>query len=296
MSLPSAPRDATEAAALLNEAAATLLNTPGRQGSVVRLADQSRTTVSGDLHDHLINLARIVSAAQLDSPANHVVVQELIHGPQLTHGCDMSHRMLLRIAALVQAYPGQVHPLLGNHELAQLLRRGVSKGGGNSVEQFVSGLEMVFADEAQLVSDAIDTFIRAMPLALITAEGICCAHSMPEPRLMGRFDTEVLDRPLTDIDRDGPFGSAFLLTWGRGHDDESLDTLAEAWRVEGFVLGHVHVDMGIAARGRRAVILNSEDDYGVLVQLLPNQPFEAKGLKQAAVPLQSIAIPEGVFS
>lgn len=296
MSLPPAPRQASAAADLLHEAAASLLHAPCRSGSIVRLEEGCAVTVSGDLHDNLVNLARIASTADLATPSNHVVVQELIHGPELLHGCDLSHRMLLRIAGLVLAHPGKVHPLLGNHELAQLLRRGVSKGGGNSVEQFQAGLELAFADESAAVSDAIDAFIRAMPLALCTAEGVCCAHSMPEPIHMKRFDPGVFDRELTDEDRAGPFGSAYLLTWGRRWDDQSLDELASHWGVEGFILGHVHAEMGVAVRGRRAIILNSDHARGVLVNLRPGAAFNGEALAASATPLQMISVPDGAVS
>lgn len=295
MILPPAPREARAAAALLHEAADALLVAPGRDGCTVRIAEGSTITVSGDLHDNLANLARIASAAELDSPSNHVVVQELIHGPILHHGCDLSHRMLLRVAALVLERPGQVHPLLGNHELAQLLRRGVSKGGGNSVEQFEAGLDLAFAADADVVSEALDAFITAMPLALRTFDGVCCAHSMPEPVHMKRFDTSVFDRSLTDTDRNGPFGSAYLLTWGRRYDDESLAVLAEAWGVGGFLLGHVHAEMGAEQRGERALILNSEHERGVLLKLRPGQRFDGRAFQASAVPLQMLPVPDGAL-
>ena len=293
--LPPAPSEANAAADLLHEAAEVLLSAPNREGCTVRTPEGSTITVSGDLHDNLPNLARIAAAADLQEPSNHVVVQELIHGPILHHGCDLSHRMLLRVAALILAHRGQVHPLLGNHELAQLLRRGVSKGGGNSVEQFEAGLDLAFADDAELVSGALDVFITAMPLALRTADGVCCAHSMPEPVHLSRFDTGVFDRLLTDADREGPFGSAYLLTWGRRYNDESLGVLAEAWDVEGFLLGHVHAEMGAECRGERALILNSEHERGTLLKLRPGQRFDGPLLQGSAIALQMLAVPEGAL-
>jgi hypothetical protein len=293
--LPPAPRAANEAAALLHKAAEAMLQAPGRSGCTVYIPEGSTITVSGDLHDNLPNLARIAAAADLHEPTNHVVVQELIHGPILHHGCDLSHRMLVRVAALILAHRGQVHALLGNHELAQLLRRGVSKGGGNSVKQFEAGLDLAFGDDADLVSDALDAFITAMPLAIRTADGVCCAHSMPEPVHMGRFDETVFDRAMTDDDRQGPFGSAYLLTWGRRYDDDSLGVLAQAWGVDGFLLGHVHAQMGAERRGERALILNSEHERGVLLKLRPGQHFNGQALEMAAIPLQMLPVPDGAL-
>ncbi len=256
------------------------------------LQGEGTLTVAGDLHDNLPNLARLATAAALDD-SHHLLVQELIHGPVLHHGCDLSHRMLLRVAALVMAHPGRVHPLLGNHELAQYLKRGVSKGGGNSVEQFEDGLDLAFGDQGEAVSEAIDTFVTAMPLALRTPGGVMCAHSMPEAQHMARFDASVLHREPTQDDLAGPFGSAYLLTWGRGYTDESLDTLGATWDVNGFVLGHMHADMGVEARGTRSVIVNSDHERGVLLKLDLQAEFDAPSLVREAMPLQLVSLPEG---
>ena len=295
MSLPSAPREAQAAAALLLSAAEALHAQASRAGSLVHLAGDGRVCIAGDLHDNLPNLARLAVSAALDNPTHHLVVQELIHGPDLHHGCDLSHRMLLRIAGLVLLHPGQVHPLLGNHELAQLLKRGVSKGGGNSVLQFQAGLDLAFGEEAELVSDAIDTFVQAMPLAVRTGGGVFCAHSMPEAVHMHRFDKDVLQRRMTDQDRRGPFGSAYLLTWGRRYDDDSLAPLAEAWNATGFVLGHMHAEMGVERRGERVVIVNSDHERGVLLHLDLDQPFDGVQLVRNAMSLQLVSLPEGIF-
>src|SRR5687767_13490267 len=96
--------------------------------------------------------------------------------------------MLARVAELVMRYPGQVHPLLANHELAQMTGRGVSKGAGNSVVLFNDGLEYVFGDECEAVSTALKEFIAAMPLALLSESGVFCAHSLPAPHAMQNFD------------------------------------------------------------------------------------------------------------
>ena len=122
--------------ALFREAGRVLRDSPGRRGSVDRLPGAGRLLVTGDLHDHSGHLAKIVHLAGLGrSTGHHVVLQELIHGERLINGLDFSYRMLGRVADLVLAHPGQVHPLLANHELSQLTGRGVSKGAGNSVER-----------------------------------------------------------------------------------------------------------------------------------------------------------------
>ncbi len=179
---------------LFEEAAAVLLADPKREGSIVRLPREGHLIISGDLHDHLIHLDKIRALAKLESdPNRHVLLQELIHGPNLTHGCDLSYRMLGKVAQEITSFPGQVHVILGNHELAQRTRSGVSKGGGNNVELFNDGLGMVFGTEWTRVADAIDRFIDALPLAVITETGLFCSHSLPAVNVMAHFDTGILD-------------------------------------------------------------------------------------------------------
>ena len=76
-------------------------------------------------------LPQVVELARLDADADHhVILHELIHGERLINCMDFSYRMLGRVAELVLAYPRQVHPLLANHEIAQLTGGGREQGGG----------------------------------------------------------------------------------------------------------------------------------------------------------------------
>ena len=134
-----------------------------------------------------------------------------------------------------------------------------------------------------------------MPLAVRTPGGVLCAHSMPEAVHMHRFDATVLDRTPAEDDLKGPFGSAYLLTWGRRYDDNSLGTLAEAWSASGFVLGHMHAEMGIERRGDLAVIVNSDHERGVLLKLSLQESFAPKELVNRAVPLQMVPLPDGAL-
>lgn len=279
MSVPSPNmHDPSAVVDCFRSAAAVLLERPERVGSHVRIPARGRLLATGDLHDNPIHYAACVKAAKLDaSPDHHVVLHELIHGDRLINGLDFSHRMLAKVAALVLAYPGQVHPVLANHELSQLTGAGVSKGAGNSVVIFREAIEYAFGDDADEVSDACDAFLAAMPLALIAGTGepgppdrpttVLCAHSLPAAEAMDRFDPAILERPLEAEDRVRPDGSAYLMTWGRTYTDESVERLAEAWGAGMFVLGHMHVASGVEAAGKRVVVLNSDHEMGRIVPL-----------------------------
>lgn len=285
MAEPANLNDVDVVIGLFERAAERMRETSGGNASV-RLPAHGRLLATGDIHDNPFHLRTIVKWARLDaSPDHHVVLHELIHGDRLLNGMDFSFRMLGRVAELALAYPGQVHPMLANHELAQLTGRAVSKGAGNSTELFDEAVDYAFGDDAGDVTAAIGGFIRAMPLAVLSEGGVCCAHSLPTEALMHHFDVGILDRPLTDEDYAAPRGSAHLMTWGRAYTEAQVEALAEAWNVKLFCLGHMHAEMGIETKGERVLILNSDHDQGRVVPIdLADVPTSSMALL-AALPV-----------
>lgn len=273
---------------LLDGASEALRTHPGRRGCAVRVPARGRLLATGDLHDNPFHFAKVVAAAGLDRGLDrHVVLHELIHGERLVNGMDFSYRMLGKVAALVLAHPGQVHPILANHEIAQVTGRGVSKGAGNSVELFRDAVEWTFGDAAGEVDDAIGRFVRAMPLAFVAEGSVLCAHSVPAPHAIDRFDFDVLDRELVEADFLGPDGAAYLMTWGRGLDAAHLERLAAHWGVKLLVLGHQHVPTGIEALGP-AVILNSDHEAGRVLPIDLADPIDPQEAALHALPLASL--------
>jgi hypothetical protein len=194
--------------------------------------------------------------------------------------------MLLRAAALVAERPHQVHLLLANHELAQLTGKGVTKGAGNAVALFDDGLAFVFGEDWIQVRDAIGGFIRALPLALASAGGVLCAHSLPAS--LDGFDAGVLERDLADADYQAPRGAAHRMVWGRGYSEAAVETLAGRWGVRLFCLGHEHVENGIGMRGSRVVVLNTDHDYATVLPLDLSDLPAAEDAMLLAVRLRSL--------
>lgn len=269
-------------------AAEAMRSSPLRCGSRVELPSSGRLLATGDLHDNPMNLRKIVGLARLEDPGHHVVLHEIIHGGSLVSGVDLSHRMLARVAELVVAHPRQVHVLLGNHELAQMTGQRLSKGAGDNVKLFDDGLEFAFGDEWTDVAAAIDGFIRALPLAARSGSGLFCAHSLPGPRGPGRFDPGILDRPLVEEDYRPDGGSAYAMAWGRGFGDAETEALAAAWNVSLFCLGHEHVENGVAVRGKRVVVINSDHERAAVIPIDLARVPTAQVAAQRAVWLQSL--------
>ncbi len=260
--------DATAVCGLFDSAADVLMSSPHRAGSAINLPATGRLLATGDLHDNPDHFEKIVRLAGLArSRDHHVVLHEIIHGEMLVNGVDLSHRMLARVAQLALDHPGQVHILMGNHELAQMTGQRVTKGAGDNVELFNDGLEFVFGDAWEEVAQAIGRFIRVMPLAARSASGLLCAHSLPAPRKLSAFDPSILDRELAEQDFRSPDGSAYVMVWGRGWGDHEVRTLAERWSTKLFCVGHEHVPNGIAMRGSQAIILNSDHEMGTVIPI-----------------------------
>ena len=262
-----------------------------RKGSIDLIEPPGTLIATGDLHDNPLHLRRLVNIAGFEGHADddaqaleldrfpqphHLLLHEVIHSDRLMNGMDFSYRALARVAALKADHPELVHTLLANHELSQIIGAGIIKDGIKVVEAFNDGVEYVFGDDAQAVNDAIEDFVRSMPVALrcvSKAGDILCAHSLPGIGMMNKFDPSVIERDLTDDDYVPRQGSAHLMVWGRGYDSEQLEDLVERWGVNMFILGHEHVTGGVQLVEPNAIVLNSDHHEGVYLPIdLENPP------------------------
>lgn len=273
-------QDADSVCSLLRAGAEANASARCREGSIDRVTFPGRLIATGDLHDNPLNLARLVSLANLDRDDDpdgptHLVLHEVIHSDRLVNGMDFSYRALTRVAALKAAFPERVHTLLANHELSQLVGAGIVKDGIRVVQVFNEAVDFAFSDEAPRVHNAIRAFIRSLPLALrcVCPRGdILVAHSLPPPAIMQRFDPSILSRALRDDDYEPRRGSAHIMVWGRGYDAELLEDLVERWGVYLFILGHEKADEGVLFVPPNAVILNSDTERGVYLPIDLSDP------------------------
>jgi len=282
-------QDAAAVSDLFQQAATAARECTCRTGAADHIGPPGRLLATGDIHDNPVHLARVLKLAQLeDSPGNHVTFHEVIHGDNLLNDMDFSYRMLARIAELKLRFPGQVHVLLGNHELSQIVGVGVVKHGINCKDAFNDALDYVFNEKAEEVADAVESFIRSMALALITENGILCAHSLPNNRDMDIFDPEVLHRTLRDEDYVPGRGSAHRMVWGRKHEREQLETLATTWGVRIFILGHQLAETGFEVRPPNVLILNSDHPRGCVLPIDLEEEVSLEDLQLRTVPLAAV--------
>lgn len=261
----NATMDAAAACEVLAEATGLLRDDPDRNGPVVHFGSAGQLVVTGDMHGNLANFNKLCRFCNFQrSPGRRVLLQELIH-QDLTVGDGMDHSidLLLRVAALKVAHPDSVFIIQSNHELAQLLRQEITKGGRSVISEFDRGVAYRFGRDAGRVLDAVAAYIRALPLAARTASGIFIGHSLPEPARLRSFDYGVFAREPTDEDL-SPGGPAYSLVWGRFHTPADVDQFAQRLGVQHVVVGHTPQEFGHATVGRM-IILASDHAHGTFL-------------------------------
>ena len=196
--------------------------------------------------------------------------------------------MLLAALHWAQRFPGQIHFLLANHDLAQVRRIAVMKDGYDLTERFDRHFALTYGKEAPEVINAFRDFVYALPLAAITVTGIFLSHSLPAARDLPTFDATILRRPLAEADylRNG---SVYQLIWGRHQTPDVVTKLAKAWWADVFICGHQQQDNGYRVIGDKMLIIDSCHNHGVLLPADLARPCTVHDLVNNLVPLASIA-------
>jgi len=251
-----------------------------REQQVVTLPPEGEVWMTGDLHDHRRNFDTFLRAADLAGhPERHVILHELIHGDRFdSNGADGSWELLYRAAELKCDFPGQVHFLLANHDLAQIHGEGIMKGGLSVCEAFNAGVKRDFGQQATMVNVAITEYLLTLPLAIRTHNGLFFCHSLPTDDNIPTFDYTVFNRPLTGPDYKRRTGPVYQLIWGRHMSPPFVDIFAEKVGAKLIVTGHQPQDMGYAVNGDKHLIIASDHNHGVFLPLSLSEEYTMEGL------------------
>jgi hypothetical protein len=261
-----------------------------RRANLVRLPEQGSLVVTGDIHGHRRNFERIVSYADLGNhPDRHLILQEIIHGgPEDDTGGCLSYQLLFDAVRFKLEFPDQVHLIMGNHDTAYICSAEVMKNGKEMVHAMSMAINREFQGAGSSVNLAIRQFLFSQPLAIRCASGTWISHSLPSDQLAAKFDPGVFDRELQLSDCQKP-GSAYLLTWGRRHSPELLNTMAQKLDARLFILGHQPQPEGWRIFGENLIILACDHDHGSLLDLDLSKLYTAQTLSDRLIPLASIA-------
>lgn len=253
-----------------------------RQGQTIHLPDQAGVEVimTGDIHDHRSNLAKLVAFANLrDNPHRHLVLHELIHGDHYdATGAEDSWNSLLLAAELKLDFPQQVHFLLANHDLAQIHGEGISKGGTSVCEAFNKAVKRDFGSDADRVQVALTEFLLSFPLAVRSGDKLFFSHSLPNEDQIDAFDYSVFSRDLTGADYAKRVGPVYQLIWGRRATPDGVAKFLNNVEAQTLVTGHQPQESGYALNGEQHLIIASDHSQGVLLPIPLGQPYTAESL------------------
>jgi hypothetical protein len=254
--------DPVAACAALHEAAQLLREDPNRRGSLLTFGSAGQLVMTGDIHGHVRNFERLQRFCDLaHSPARSVILHELIHAePESFNEPDLSIDLVVEAARWKCDFPDNVFILQSNHELSQLCRHEITKGGRSVIRDFERGVAHRFGRRSDDVLEALDDYLGSLPLAARTASGIFLSHSLPDPLSLSLFDFNVFDRVPTEQDLETG-GAAYSLVWGRFHSPEVLDLLAQRLGAEIFIVGHTPQESGYGVVGRM-ILLASDHAHG----------------------------------
>lgn len=281
--------DPIRAAEVFLEAARLNTQDPLLSGSQLRFPDYGQVVMTGDLHGHRRNFDKLVRFCDLEhAGARHVILHEIIHEEvESVTGEDNSHQVLFDAARWKCEHPDQVHFLLGNHDLAQMNRHEITKNGRTVTIDFENAVRNAFGGGSE-VMDAINRFLRSLPLAGRTTNRVLFSHSLPSPRELPTFDPTVLERVPTDEDL-RERGSAHALVWGRYHTAQAVDALATLLDVDWFVCGHQPQESGFDLLHDRMLILASDHNHGVFLTLDLKKTVTLESLSKNIRPFAGIA-------
>jgi predicted phosphodiesterase len=261
-----------------------------RQGNLVSLPGTAELVVTGDIHGHRRNFERVVSFADLaNHPNRHIILQEIVHGGlEDATGCCLSYKLLFDVVRYKLQFPDRIHMIMGNHDTSVINNSNVMKDGKEMNQAMLAALDREFAQDSQQIILALRQFLFSQPLAVKCENRIWISHSLPNDRDVDKFDRTIFERKLKVSDVVRP-NSAYLLTWGRNHSQETLDKLAEMFDVDVFILGHQPQSEGWGRLGENLLVLTSEHNHGCLLLLDLSKSYTLEELVKLIVPLASIA-------
>jgi len=251
-----------------------------RHEQTVLLPAVGEVWMTGDIHDHRTNFAKLLRAADLaNNPDRHLILHELIHGDHYdASGADDSWQTLYKAAELKCSFPHQVHFLLANHDLAQIQGEGIMKAGLSVCEAFTAGVKRDFSAGADSISFSISEFLLSLPLAVRCPHGLFFCHSLPSDANIDNFDFTIFDRALTGRDYQRKTGPIYQLIWGRNMSPATAAKFAEQVDTRILITGHQPQDTGYAVNGDHHLILASEHNQGVFLPIDLSKPCEMPDL------------------
>ncbi len=274
-------RNAGQVIDAMSHAARLARRDPQRRGNIVYLPPRGEVIITGDMHGCRENFERIVKHADLSrNPNRHLVLHELEHGGPMDEedGC-LSFELIEEAAELKIQYPNQVHVILANHDVAEMLEIQLYKGTTNQTQKFREGLIHAYGDRHMEVKRAYCEFFKSLPLAIRTPNRVWISHSTPHLDALPDFDYSIFERELSDEDfrRES---SVYSFLWGRNQSEMAAKIFARHMDVDLLIVGHQPSQMGFMTPNSWHIVLYSDNKLGRYLTVPLDQPVNHYGLSR----------------
>jgi hypothetical protein len=280
--------DPVKLLATIKQAALLLRQQHGRIGKFIELADCDEVLIVGDMHGHLGNFKKVLHLAKLnEQPRRHVVLQELIHGPfrYTDNGGELSHRLVDVVSAYICQYPGRVHYLLGNHELAQWTRREIAKNNESLNNLFVLGINSAYPEHTAEMQEAYEELFSSLPVAIRLPNRVFLSHSLPgEVRLQTWTLNELKKETFTDDDYK-PGGSVHSVVWGRDASEATAKAYLALVEADLLISGHIPNEKGYDTPNPYQIILDGKDENAQVLLFSTKEPVTQEQLLKQLIKL-----------
>ena len=250
--------DPAKIEAAVRRAAVLVRAQKGRTGVSVCLEDAEDVVVGGDMHGNVENFSAVYKMADLAKhPQRHLVLQELVHGPfEYVGGGDKSHQLVELYSALVNQFPGRVHYLMGNHEMAELTGHDIVKMDESCLSRFAAGVVSRYGERASKMQTAYMELFSALPVAIRCPNRLLLTHSLPRPRALDGFDPATLCEPKPPRSLYEPKGAYYDLVWGRETSPAHVERYLTLMDSDKLVSGHIICEQGFFFTGPRHLIID----------------------------------------
>ncbi len=278
--------------ATIKQAALLQRQQPGRTGRFVDLQGCDEVLVVGDLHGHLGNFKSVLQLARLrEHPRRHVVMQELVHGPFRYAGEDgeSSHRLVDVVSAYICQFPGRVHYLLGNHELAQWTRREIAKNNESLNNLFIMGVCTAYPEHTEEVLNAYDDLFASLPVAIRLPNRIFLSHSLPGANRLATWTLEQLKKESYTSEDYRLAGCIHSVVWGRDTTESTAKAYLDLVGADLLISGHIPNDIGYDSPNLHQVILDSKDENAHVLMFPTTGPLTMDQLLKHLVKLSGPA-------
>lgn len=277
------------------------LDSRGKPGGLVQLPMKGKAYIIADLQGDLNNFLKIFEdnprlIQELARGISYLIITgDLIHGNFVEDESTTQLDLLETVMLLKSKFPDNVHYLLGNHCLGEILGDEVmpiyKKGKISEQKYFEKLVKEKYGDEYKTIREGYVKFLKNLALMVRTKNGIIISHTGP---LHGWDvkDMELSIDKFINIFIDGyckenkelyqmlwsRFGERFIVA-GKGYDHEDIEKFLSSMNAKVMVVGHTPCD-GYMIHDKQMIVDSCGKIAGYLIVDLTDKNMNIEKLKE----------------